>query len=86
MAIPAGTINCLIGDENGDMEATMSEIARTLEAKKRQLQALKESRSTASCAREHSSGADVRREIELEELEEEIRGLEKQISGKTHCA
>ncbi|MBN1653411.1 MAG: hypothetical protein JXA30_06505 [Deltaproteobacteria bacterium] len=55
----------------------MSEIAKTLEAKKRELRALKESRPKAYCAKGHSTEADVRREIEVEALEEEIRKLEK---------
>jgi predicted RNase H-like nuclease (RuvC/YqgF family) len=58
----------------------MSEIAATLEDKKRELRALKESRPTASCSRENSTEADVRREMEVEALEDEIRELQKRLS------
>lgn len=60
----------------------MSEIASTLETKKRELRILKESRPTANCSRGHSTEADVRREMEVEALEEEIRELEKQLARK----
>jgi len=65
------------------VEDTMSEIATTLEAKKRELRALKESRSIANCSRGHSTEADVRRELEVETLEDEIRELTKQLSQKS---
>jgi hypothetical protein len=45
--------------------------------KKRRLAELIRSRSGAACAGVLSSGIDVRREMEIEELEEEIRRLEK---------
>lgn len=54
-----------------------------LEAKKRELQALREIRPTAHCSREHSTEADVRREMKVEALEDEIRELEKQLSKKS---
>ena len=57
----------------------MTDVATTLEAKKKRLEVLRQSRSGAQCAREHSSEADVRREIEVAELEEEIKKLEAQI-------
>ncbi len=45
--------------------------------KKRKLQELIRARSRATCAGVLSSEVDVRRETEIEELEEEIRKLEK---------
>ncbi len=45
--------------------------------KKRRLAELLRSRSGATCASVLSSEIDVRREMEIEELEEEIRRLEK---------
>jgi len=45
--------------------------------KKRRLAELLRSRSGATCAGVLSSEIDVRRELEIEELEEEIRRLEK---------
>jgi HAMP domain-containing protein len=46
--------------------------------KKRRLEELRRARSKATCAGVLSSEIDVRRETEIEELEEEIRRLEKQ--------
>jgi HAMP domain-containing protein len=48
-----------------------------LAEKKRKLQELLRARSKATCAGVLSSEIDVRRETEIEELEEEIRRLEK---------
>ena len=45
--------------------------------KKRKLQELLRSRSKATCAGVLSSEIDVRRETEIEQLEEDIRRLEK---------
>jgi hypothetical protein len=55
------------------MSKPMEEIAE----KKRKLQELLRSRSKATCAGVLSSEIDVRRETEIEQLEEDIRGLEK---------
>jgi len=49
--------------------------------KKRRLEELRRSRSGATCAGVLSSEIDVRRETEIEELEEEIHRLEKQAKG-----
>jgi HAMP domain-containing protein len=55
----------------------MSKPIEELAEKKRRLQELLRSRSKATCAGVLSSEIDVRRETEIEELEEEIRRLEK---------
>jgi HAMP domain-containing protein len=47
--------------------------------KKRRLEELRRARSGATCAGKFSSEIDVRRETEIEELEEEIRRLEKKV-------
>jgi len=60
----------------------MSDIAKTLDDKRRQLQVLRESRSSANCTREHSSQADVRREMEVVALEDEIKELERRLSER----
>ena len=57
----------------------MATIAEELKEKKRRLQELVRSRSKATCAGVLSSEIDVRRETEIEELEEEIRRLTKKI-------
>lgn len=49
-----------------------------LEAKKARLESLLESRSSASCDTRHLSAADIRREEEIEDLEDEIKVLETQ--------
>jgi len=50
-----------------------------LTEKKRKLQELIRARSQATCSSVVSSEIDVRRETEIEELEEEIQELEKKI-------
>jgi hypothetical protein len=55
----------------------MSKPAEDIAEKKRRLQELLRSRSKATCAGVLSSEIDVRRETQIEELEEEIRRLEK---------
>jgi hypothetical protein len=52
-----------------------------LAEKKRKLQELLRSRSKATCAGVLSSEIDVRRETQIEELEEEIRRLENKAKG-----
>ena len=51
--------------------------AEGIEELKRRLAELRRSRSGATCAGVLSSEIDVRRETEIEELEEEISRLEK---------
>jgi hypothetical protein len=55
----------------------MSRPKEELAEKKRRLEELVRSRSRATCAGVFSSEIDVRRETQIEELEEEIRRLEK---------
>ena len=55
----------------------MSRPVEELAEKKRKLQELLRSRSKATCAGVLSSEIDVRRETEIEQLEEDIRRLEK---------
>jgi polyhydroxyalkanoate synthesis regulator phasin len=52
-----------------------------LTEKKRKLQELIRARSKATCSSVVSSEIDVRRETEIEELEEEIQELEKKIKA-----
>ena len=54
----------------------MSRITTELEQKKVKLNELIKSRSKANCSAFYSSEADVRRESEIEDLEDEIRELE----------
>jgi len=54
----------------------MKDTEKELEEKRRKLQELINSRPLANCAEIHSSEIDVRREIEIEELEEDIKKLE----------
>jgi HAMP domain-containing protein len=60
----------------------MTKIEDELKEKKRKLQELVRSRSQATCAGVYSSEIDVRRETEIEELEEDIRRLEKEIKPR----
>jgi hypothetical protein len=50
-----------------------------LEEKQRVLAELRRARSDATCASKYSSGIDVERETQIEELEEEIEGLRKKL-------
>jgi hypothetical protein len=59
----------------------MSRSVEELAEMKRRLQELVRSRSKATCAGILSSEIDVRRETQIEELEEEIRRLEKKAKG-----
>ena len=59
----------------------MSRPVEELADMKRRLQELVRSRSKATCAGVLSSEIDVRRETQIEELEEEIRRLEKKAKG-----
>jgi polyhydroxyalkanoate synthesis regulator phasin len=49
---------------------------------KRKLQELIRARSKATCSTVVSTEIDVRRETEIEELEEQIQELEKKIKAK----
>ncbi len=59
------------------MPNTKDELAES----KRKLQELIRARSQATCSSVVSSEIDVRRETEIEELEEEIQELEKRIKA-----
>jgi HAMP domain-containing protein len=59
----------------------MAKIDEELKEKRRRLRELVHSRSKATCAGVLSSEIDVRRETEIEELEEEIRRLEKKLKS-----
>ena len=59
----------------------MSELQKQLDAKKRELQELIRSRSKATCSDVVSTEVDVRRETRIEELEEEIRELQKKLKS-----
>ena len=50
-----------------------------MQEKKTRLQRLIKARSKASCSKIVSSETDVHRETEIEELEEQVRQLEKQL-------
>jgi len=58
----------------------MTDKKQTLSAKKEELEELKRSRSGATCVVQNSSMDAVAREMRIEELEEEISSLEKEIS------
>jgi len=53
---------------------------------RRKLEELRRARSTATCAGILSSEIDVRRETEIEDLEEELRRLEKPALGRQQPA
>ena len=57
----------------------VKDVAKTLEEKKTRLQRLIKARSKASCSKIVSSETDVHRETEIEDLEEQVRQLERQL-------
>ncbi len=59
----------------------MRDAKSELEQKKAQLQELIRSRPKANCSSKFSSEIDVRRESEIENLEEEIQSLESQLNS-----
>ena len=59
----------------------MSDLQNQLDARKRELQELIRSRSKASCSDVVSTEIDVRRETRIEELEEEIQQLQKELES-----
>ena len=59
----------------------MADKKATLESKKAELEELKRSRSGATCTYHHSSTDAVSREMRIEELEEEIEQLTKELSA-----
>ncbi len=61
------------------MGGSMKELKEQLEEKKSRLEMLIKSRSKANCSTVFSKETDVQRETEIEELEEEIQGLEQKI-------
>jgi hypothetical protein len=58
----------------------MADKADALDAMKKELEELKRSRSGATCTYHHSSTDAVSREMRIEELEEEIERLEKELA------
>jgi polyhydroxyalkanoate synthesis regulator phasin len=57
----------------------MEDIQTELKKKKERLAELIKSRSKATCSSTYSSKADVDRETEIEELEDEIKALESNV-------
>jgi HAMP domain-containing protein len=60
----------------------MSDVQEQLDVRTRELRELVRSRSKASCSDVISTEIDVRRETRIEELEEEIRELRKQLKPR----
>ncbi|MBF0432755.1 MAG: hypothetical protein HQK83_15835 [Fibrobacteria bacterium] len=56
----------------------MSDNAGKLDSKLKELAEIKDLHCKAQCSSSHSSGADMQREMQIEELEEEIAELKKQ--------
>ena len=60
----------------------MEDIQALIDEKKARVATLKGSAPTTRCSSSHSSGQDVNREMEIEELEDEIYALEKKLLEK----
>ena len=59
----------------------MASILEELEQKKQQLKEIKDLHMSAGCSSSHTSGADMRREMEIEDLEDEIKELEQKAAA-----
>ena len=57
----------------------MENLEAQIERKRGRLESLRGARSKANCSAHSSSAADLRRQEEIEELEEEISKLEKRL-------
>ena len=57
----------------------MENLKEKIEDRKEKLRTLLESKSKANCDTRHLSAADIQREEEIEDLEEEIAALEKKL-------
>lgn len=58
----------------------MKNLEAELKEKQTQLEELIKARSNATCSSTYSSKSEVERETQIEELEEEIKALESQLS------
>jgi uncharacterized protein (DUF169 family) len=56
-----------------------TDIKKQLEEKRTKLEKLKASQTKPACVAQFSSEAEVQKEMEIEDLEEEIRRLEAQL-------
>jgi len=66
----------LLGKGKGE---AMKKIEKELEEKKKRLEELVQSRSKANCIDVNSSPSAVSHEMKIEELEDEIRELQKKV-------
>jgi len=57
----------------------MVDLRKDLEERKGRLAALRLNKSKANCSTTNSSAADMQREMQIEELEDEIRKLEMKL-------
>ena len=60
----------------------MSDLQAQLDVRKKELQELIRSRSKANCSDVVSTEIDVRRELRIEELEEEIQALQGKLKSR----
>jgi polyhydroxyalkanoate synthesis regulator phasin len=60
----------------------MSDLQEQVDSRKKELQELISSRSKASCSDVVSTEIDVRREMRIEELEEEIQDLQGKLKSR----
>ena len=60
----------------------MSDLLKELEEKKHQLAEIKASLPTAGCVETHSTGTIMQREMEMDDLEFEIKQLQEKIADQ----
>ena len=61
---------------------TMMDAKKELETKRTELEQLLEARNKANCDTRDLTAADIRREEQIEDLQERIQVLEKQLSTR----
>ncbi len=59
----------------------MEDLAKQLEEKEKQLRKMKENKSGSMCVNEHGSTSNMKFEMEIEELEDEVAELKKKLES-----
>ena len=60
----------------------MENLAKQLEEKEKRLSEMKRNKSQAFCVDDHGSSSNIKFEMELEELEDEIADLKKRLENR----
>lgn len=64
-----------------DNRSRMEDLAKLLEEKEKKLEEMKENKSNAFCVDIHGSSSNLKFEMEIEELEDEVADLRKKMES-----